>query len=624
MRNLVALTTLPLLVGALQAQCLDTTGGTPAVLVSVTGDPIHDEGLSAPIDMMLGAGGFPMAGAVGGPFTHAAIDSNGVLYLTSGGAPVGRVDYGATLLADLRGAAGDAPRVFPLWSDLEGPATTWAVTVDTSVAGRFKVNWIDVEAWLSGGPSVSFSASLFDTGAIEFAYGDLSNVLFGDPLFAGVSIGGGVGTGAEVGSDLTALPDSGTLGLLFAEFLGAPTSLSGLGVSFFPNGTGGYTAVVTCTPPLQASYGSGCYGDSFYDLYEDAAEASTALTGNALAVVPTATGYNATWISGGAVLYVPPVGATDLPRTDDLEQALDLTVILGAGAALPTPSGPVSTLYVHSNGFVSLAPGNDTGAWNTPANIYTPTAEFRNAPSTAFWAWHDWNPADVAGGPIRWHHDAGSNVLYLTWDGVESYSEPIAANPGTFQFQFDLNTGAVTYVWVAVDADTTSIFGSAHLVGYSPGGASADPGELPFALAGGTTTIDGFAALRLDASPLPAILPGGSSNPIDYTISNLPDYAPPAGVRLGILAFSVAPAPSIDLGFLGAPGCQANIASLDIQFSIAVIGSATQTVTLTFPPPLSPGLSFYSQAIALIPPGSYPGGLNSFGLLTSNGIETRF
>src|SRR5690606_30894995 len=114
---------------------------------------------------------------------------------------------------------------------------------------------------------------------------------------------------------------------------------------------GGYTAIQTCVPPRHIVRGSGCYGDSVYQLFDDSALASAALTGNSLTLLPTATGYTAVWIPGGAATFVAPSGATDLPRVDDGQNLLDLGVLIAPGTALPTPAGPVSTLYVHSNGF---------------------------------------------------------------------------------------------------------------------------------------------------------------------------------------------------------------------------------------------------------------------------------
>lgn len=618
MQRLFALTLFSTLTLPLASQCLSTIGGVSAGLVAVGTDPANDEGVSPPIAI-----GFPFP-LGSGVYSHLVADSNGVLYLTNGGAAVGRVLFGAGDLGDIRGAVGDSPRVFPLWTDLEG-ASSWAVNVDTSVAGRCKVNWIRCREFFSVGQApFSFSATLDATGLVEFAYGALPALPnWSNYAAVGISAGNGVGTPFDAPSDLTAFPDSGTLPLLYEELTGAVPDLANRSFTLFPNGAGGFQSVVSCEYGHRKS-GAGCYGDTVYEWFPNATAASAALQGNSLVLTPAATGYTATWVPAGAASFVVPVGATALPRSDDDQHTIDLAA--NGLPSFPYPGGATAVLHVHSNGFVSTTgTGNDNGQWNSPHfNDYVPSPSFRNAPETAFWAWHDWEPSDVTGGAIVWHHDALQNVLYVTWDGVENHANQLLGNPGTFQFQFHLATGRVDYVWAAVDATTTSPRGSGHLVGYSPGGASADPGPLAFAVAGGTTTMDTFRAMTLDATPQPLITVGGTSNPISYSVFDMPDFAPPAGLRIGFLAFSAAPLPGVDLGFLGAPGCQLHVSNLDIVFPISAAGSSTQTLTLTYPAPLFPGLVFHAQALAFLPPNSLPGGLNALGLSSSNGLATRF
>ncbi|MBL8748250.1 MAG: hypothetical protein JNK78_03755, partial [Planctomycetes bacterium] len=106
--------------------------------------------------------------------------------------------------------------------------------------------------------------------------------------------------------------------------------------------------------------------------------------------------------------------------------------------------------------------------------------------------------------------------------------------------------------------------------------------------------------------------------------SNVIDLAPPLGIGIGILLFSVAPFPGgLDLGFLDMPGCNLNIASLDV--TIPLPGTApTASIVLSIPQPLSPGLSFYSQVLSLFAPNSLPNGQNAFGGILSNGLQSSF
>lgn len=375
-----------------------------------------------------------------------------------------------------------------------------------------------------------------------------------------------------------------------------------------------YESADLAQPAAHIPYGSGCYGqsDSFHLSFADAAVAAPALTGRSMTMIPVAAGqYAVVWDTAA---YVAPSGASSVltfaPNNDDG------VVTVALSAPFPTPSGAVTTLHVHSNGNVWT--GDNSVALSSG---YTPsTADLLNAPHLGWWSWHDYDPSEPGSGPVRYEEIGGT--CYITWDGVESYPSGVA-NPGTMQFQFDTTTGTVSIVWAALASDASSLFGSAHVVGYSPGGPSFDGGNLAAQLGSPFQTLPGMSPLTLAASPAPIFTVGGPSVPITYTVTNVPDAAPPFGIGIGLLAFSVAPAPGIDLGFVGAPGCSLNIASFDVVLSLPS-SAPTSSLTLAVPQPLAAGLSFWSQAIALFPPGSLPNGQNAFGALTSNGLQSRF
>ncbi|MBX3464026.1 MAG: hypothetical protein KF830_12710 [Planctomycetes bacterium] len=616
MRFLSVLCTLPLLGTALSAQCLDTAGGTSAGLLPYTAFPIDDEGRSSPIDMLFGPGGFPMAGAAG-PLTHAVVESNGVVYLTAGGPAIDPVDYGASGLSDLRGGAGASPRVFPFWTDLEG-GPGWNVTVDTSVAGRFKVVWNAVQLYASSGPQFSCSAALYATGVIEFDYSPVP-VAFG---FAGASIGDSVGSGTETSVDLALGGNSGSLGLLFQAFDGfsVPT-LSQARVRLVPTGTGGYASSGGPCAAHQA-YGDGCYPvarETWYQYLPDAAQAKATLQSSIMTLLPGTTGYGlAGWYSGALGVPNSTAGATAFPRSDDGQHLLDLTVQGLPPLSVPG-GGTVTKLYVHDNGIIAFGPTNLGGAWNAPHfNDYTPSPSFRNAPEQAIWSWHDWDPSDVTGGQIKWHYAALNNRLYITWDGVENYPGGVT-NPGTMQFTFHLSTGQVDVFWYQIDDNTTSTWGSSHLVGYSPAGPSADPGSAVLAALAPYAPQPDLPGMSLAASPPPVIDP---STLVTFTASLLPPYDPLFPVYLSTLFLSVNPLPGgIDLGIIGAPGCSAYVATLDLdlgaQLTFAPWASWSFSVdNLAF----APGDVIAAQAVALVIPNSLPNGQNAFGMVTSNGV----
>ncbi|MBX3463413.1 MAG: hypothetical protein KF830_09590 [Planctomycetes bacterium] len=571
---------------------------------------------------------FPFAGAA---YTHVHVSTNGFLYLSNAGTPAPGNAIGdaggtfATAASQRTTLLGGAPKLLPFYRDLDLPAAAgagvWFRAGTTGPAAEpCVVTWVGAVDWNGLLPAKTFQCQLHPSGIVEFHYAPSTQVLGAAPATVGVSPGGGLADPG--GSDLGNSPAT-TSAALYEQFPTGGFDLQGRTLRLQPAAPGWSATAATCQVGTHTPRGAGCYGDSFYQWFDSAAAAAAGLAGHALRLVPHAAGYTAHWEPFGAWVYSNPFAATDLPRSDDGQALLDLAA--NGIPSLPLPGGSTSTLWIHMNGFVSTSgPANDDGAWNSPANDFVPTPAFRNAPETAFWAWHDWDPSDLAGGPVRWHYDAFASRLYVTWDGVENWSVPPRANPGTFQFQFDLANGSVRYLWLAVDNDTTSPYGSGHLVGFSPGGASADPGSLPLATAGSTTTITGQSALGLHAAPPPVVLAGGGSSPVTYTIDHVPDYAPPNGVRLGILFFAATAAPGLDLGLIGAPSCQSYLGGLDVPLPFSAIGGTTTTIPVAFPPPLPAGTTFHAQAVALFPAGALPGGLNAFGLVTSNGLATTF
>jgi chaperonin GroES len=193
-------------------------------------------------------------------------------------------------------------------------------------------------------------------------------------------------------------------------------------------------------------------------------------------------------------------------------------------------------------------------------------------------------------------------------------------NPSTLQFQLNLTTGVVTLVWVAVDNNATSQFGSGHLIGFSPGGASQDPGSINLATALPRTTSPDREALRLSASPEPRST-ATTGTTVTYTTENVPEAAPGTGVYVGALILSPAgvPLPGVELGFLGAPGCRAHVLTLASTQAL-VGGTPTLTTTFVVPAGIAEGFELFAQSCGLVVPFSLPNGQNSFGLVTSNGV----
>jgi hypothetical protein len=570
---------------SLQAQCLE-----PLIGPSVgTGDDIV-------LPMQALGFAFPFNGQT---YTHIHPCTNGFVYLSNAGfpAPGGSGCCSGSTAVLVAGS----PMVAPWWSDLY---ITGAGTVNfNALPGKAVVTWNDAQEYFSS-PLFTVQLQLHATGEIDFVYDGRVQNFNGHQFLVGMSQGGGAAV--PPASDFSVVGASATTTNYQLFSVIGPTSLTGKGVHFVPT-LPGYVWVPTSCSASHTSYGTGCYtvSDSFYQLITSPAVAAATMTGTAITMIKAGNNYVVT--NGGT--YVPPTGAaTVLALTDDSEIATP---------ALTTPfpyvGGTAATLTVCSNGFVSMATGNTVS--------YTPNAAtMLNSPQTAFWSWHDYNPS--AGGQIKFEQVGG--IAYVTWDGVYTFSGTTPAAANTLQFQFDESNGNVTIVWQTISSyGSTLPAGDPHLAGYSPGGNSNDPGSITFATAlPMMTSSANMSALSLSAATAPISTPV-IGTVVTYTTSNIPEFIPTSGlyIAMNIVSLGVIPAPGIDLGFLGAPGCAGLVASLDLTQAM-VGGTATQTVTLSIPPGVAAGTQLYSQSVALFAPFSLPNGQNAFGMETSNGIAS--
>lgn len=361
-------------------------------------------------------------------------------------------------------------------------------------------------------------------------------------------------------------------------------------------GLGSFTSA--CTE--KQIVGQGCFA-STYELYADAALAQQALEGRALRFQPSGANYRVSWSLGS---YVPP-GPAAVPvfanPTDDGEQ------VVTPSQPLPTPQGLQAQLRVHSNGLLAWGPGPST----FPGTLsWAPSADaFLNGDNSGIYAWHDFNENEPGSGRIvsEERFVAGSPVLFVTWHGVENYAVVTPfPNPSTIQFQLELATGTVTIVWHDVDADTSSTFGTAHLVGCTPGGPSADPGAVDFDAVLPLVTAATDAGVRLT----------GNTPHVGAAWVLASQHVGPAA-PLAFQFFGTAPiVPSLDLGFLGAPGCRA-YQSADLgAFAFPVTAGAGQfTVAVPANGALC-GIVLHTQSVALTSD-------NALHLAMSNGLWGR-
>ena len=354
-----------------------------------------------------------------------------------------------------------------------------------------------------------------------------------------------------------------------------------------------------------SNYGNGCYtlGGSIYQEWTDsspggaAAAASAALTGRQLQFFFAGPSYVV--MPGTATFITPSPTAVSLTPVDDGEATIPLTL------PLVYPGGVATQLFVHSNGFVSVASNNTLpGGFNWIPEI----APMLNAPGTAWWSWHDYNPTEAGSGQIKWE-EVGT-IMCITWENVESYPTT-AVNRSTLQFQLDEATGHVTILWQTIEATggTGVLQGSDHLIGFSPGGESPNTG--PFNIATLTTQVLNFPeafelTLRASANPV-----------LGTTINLITTREPGPGVGVNFLSVVQIPAPGIDLGIIGMPGCAALV---DINAGIGNVISNLPGLSMSVPWPLAAnpafaGFTAYSQSIWLDPAA------NPFGAILSNGVS---
>ena len=381
--------------------------------------------------------------------------------------------------------------------------------------------------------------------------------------------------------------------------------------SYMPPASGQLGRVLVTTSPTPAGtlanntvLGQGCAAayNSFYASLPTAAAASAALQGGTLVLAPHAAGYQGAWLPGTAnAFFAPPVAPTVLACGDDGVVALPI----GSGE-LPTPQGPQSQLLVSGNGIV---------AWGGAAIDHPGTTSYAPSPAGMLdsalggvYAWHDYNASEPGSGAIVAHEAYG--VLYVTWNGVESYAVPETSNPSTLQFQFELATGVIRIVFVHVDGNATSSFGSSYLVGVTAPGPSANAGSLAFAAATP-------AQLRTqDPEVLPLAL-SGRTRPITGAAWDLRLANVPANATVGLDVVGLNDPALPDRYFFGAPGCGLR-ASPDVLVAWPVTG-ATRTFSLSIPnSPAVVNLHVYATSLVFQQPAT-----NALGAITSNGVRGR-
>lgn len=335
------------------------------------------------------------------------------------------------------------------------------------------------------------------------------------------------------------------------------------------------------------NYGIGCYDGraSFYEVIPNPANFD--LSFSTFTMVPSTGGY---LIASGLSTFVQPTAnAQVLPMGDDSTVTVPLTV------PFPIPGGTTPSLEVCSNGYVSTTTGNGQSA---VLNV----VGFLNSPASCWRNWHDYDPS--AGGQVLFEEIAG--VAYFTWDQVADWNVPGSAS--TWQFQFDASNGFVTYAFEQMSLTGSGGGGNGHLIGYSPGGASLDPGNTDLSAAIPAT----FSILSADLFDLKL---DASSRPILGTSISLDTSNVPANAGIGLLLLgSVQIDPGIDLAVIGMPGCRGYVQFVASSVLFPSGGAAAFPLTIPGTVGLA-GQSLFAQS------AMFSAGVNVFGAVSSNGVN---
>ena len=524
-------------------------------------------------------------------YTDIQVCDNGYVTLgASGGAAEWNVLSG-TMLADT------FPRICPLWVDLEPGVTGSGDVFFSTVAASGATPAYAVITWnavfdYAGSTPHTFQLFLIDGGQIRFTY---DNNLTAIPAFNPWLVGATPGNNAAANPvSFASLPITTSGNATLHEENVGPLPLANRTFDWVPDGIGGYIVLENTTCASAVSYGTGCVA-SYASAYEhftttpsiDLSNTSFTMifTGNAYTVVPSSTAFMA-----------PSVTATNLALTDDSETTVTLS------SALSYPGGSTTQLNVCSNGHISTAT-------NSAAFDYTPTPdEFLNWPNATWAVWRDMIPN--ASGNV-WFEEV-NGIVYITWLNVVGYVGLNAGTtPSTFQLQFNLGTGSVDFVFQSLDTVSVSGWtgGEGWIVGFSPAGASVDPGStdlstgLPVVLQASDN-----APLALSASTAPV-----AGTTINLVTSNIPAGTSFGAVTLGFAQFN----PGISLAGIGMPGC---FQYTDNLVTLLFFPGANTSVPTVFNVPNAPGLTIQCQGLVFAPNAAVT---TPLGALSSNGLALQ-
>ena len=182
------------------------------------------------------------------------------------------------------------------------------------------------------------------------------------------------------------------------------------------------------------------------------------------------------------------------------------------------------------------------------------------------------------------------------------------------------NYASIQY-WVPTGAGGTDVYVNT----FTAAGAPADSQFNLFYLTNRSAIDDPGALHRfvgqscnsmvLTATPDPVSTPT-SGTTLTYRVAGAPPAPGSGSTTLSVVVLSLSGNPGLSLGSLGAPGCFLYVNTLDLVLAgVGSVGVPTD-VSWPLPPGVPSGTHLYAQAASFTT-------LNAFGLVTSNGLDSR-
>ncbi len=549
---------------AAQGPCFELDLGTDLGL--------HDESTSPGLAL-----GFPFP-FHGTSYTSICVATNG--YIILGPTTTIASDYTPTAAELL---ASPQPRICPLWTDLDpdpvGSGHVWfrAIPAIGQQTARAIITWAGVYEFFTTNP-IEMQLELDANGLITVTYGGQSPTQ-GLPMVIGLSPGGGIPANpVSLATRPIAIAQDN-----FAEELPAGPSYTNLKLQWIPTSPGYLVVDAPCAAnvlPTAAAVepaGVGCPVRSKPTIYELFSMSHPVdVSGTDLTFLPDG--------QGGYTVVNGIAGPFFTGLTNNLHAGDDTVHPLALPFAFPHGHGTVNAINVSANGFLGLG-WNHPGAGCCNGN----TIELLAGESRIAAWWGDLNP--LAGGAVYADYDASTGEYVVTWDHVPEYS---TATPNTCQIA--LLPSGVFKIRLPAVARSSGYFN--FLLGYSYGHGARDPGGTDFSAGThpGTGPLSWIGPLSQSAAygVLPKI---GTTFPIDIAGIS----AAPQGNAVLLLVGLAELDPGIDLGTIGAPGCNAYLlpSASDFQFLNLVGGAPTTVFAISIPSsPSLTGLHVTSQVVS--------------------------